>query len=188
MNVLVACEFSGVVREAFSKAGHYAVSCDFEDTEIPGEHYKGDVFDVLDYGWDLIIMHPPCRYITVSGNGTYSFGKPLHYLRLEAVKWTQNLWDKATKVCNRVCMENPVGQLNTLGDFPKPQYIHPWQFGHGETKKTGLWLHNLPPLIPTDIVPGREQRIWKMPPGEDRSKERSRTYQGIANAMASQWQ
>jgi hypothetical protein len=107
--------------------------------------------------------------------------------RLEATAWTQRLWQVAQENADKVCMENPVGVLNKLEGLPKPQYIQPWQFGHGETKKTGLWLHSLPYLTPTNIVEGREQRVWKMPPSENRWKERSRTYEGIAAAMAAQW-
>lgn len=133
--------------------------------------------------WDLIIMHPPCTAICVSGNRWYGKGMPKHEQRIDAIRWTMELWDLATQVCPRVCMENPVGTL----PIKPTQYIQPWQFGHGETKKTGLWLQGLKPLQPTKIVSGREQRIWKLSPGPNRSKIRSKTYSGIAAAMADQW-
>lgn len=183
--VLVACEVSGVVRDAFLAAGHEAVSCDLLPTDTPGPHLQGDVLQVLDTEgpWDLVIAHPPCTALAVSGNRWYGKGQPKHAERLEAVRWTLALWEKLKQAAPRVCMENPVGVL----PVPATQYVQPWQFGHGETKKTGLWLHGLEPLVPTDVVEGREQRIWRLPPSEDRAKVRSKTYAGIAQAMASQW-
>ena len=182
MRVLVGCEYSGIVRQAFDDAGHDAMSCDFLDTEIPGAHYKGDIFSVLVKGFDLIILHPPCTHMAVCGNRYWSGTKE----RQIAVAWTRKLWNTAIRHADRVALENPVSVLSS--EWQKPtQYIQPWQFGHGETKKTGLWLHNLPPLVPTNIVEGREQRIWKMSPSPDRGKERSRFYPGIAAAMAQQW-
>lgn len=193
MNILVGCETSGEVREAFRDLDHVAYSCDLlpSDTGSP-HHVVGDIMDVLqDPGsfpelpasWDIVIIHPPCTALCVSGNRYYGRGKPKHHLRLEAQKFTMELWDTAVQVCDRVAMENPVGVI------PKKatQYIQPWQFGHGETKKTGLWLHGLPELVPTKVVEGREQRVWKMPPSPDRWKMRSKTYRGIAQAMAEQW-
>lgn len=189
MNVLVACEYSGRVRSAFKKNGHNAWSCDLLEAEDGDDkHVQGDCMEVLEMlPWDIVIMHPPCTYLAVSGNRWYGKGMPMHHKRLEAVEWTMQLWQLAVRLSPNVCMENPVGVLSQCSGLPKPQYIQPWQFGHGETKKTGLWLHGLPFLIPTDIVEGREQRIWKMGPSEDRWKERSRTYPGIADAMAKQW-
>lgn len=190
LDVLVGCEESQVVMKALRKIGHNAKSCDIQECSggEPEHHYQMDVFKAIDLQkWDLIILHPPCTAIAVSGNRWYGVGKPRHQERIDAVKWTQKLWDKATSVCERVALENPVGVLNKMGNFPKPDYIQPWQFGHGETKKTGFWLYGLEPLKPTDIVEGREQRVWKMPPSEDRAKLRSKTYQGIADAIAVQW-
>lgn len=179
MNVLVACEYSGVVRDAFLRLGHDAVSCDLLPTDSPGPHYQGDVFDIINDGFDLMIAHPPCTALAVSGNRWYYNSQE----RLDAVEFFKRFFD-----CDipKIAVENPVGVLSTL--YRKPdQYIQPWQFGHGETKKTGLWLKNLPPLRPTNIVEGREQRVWKMGPSPDRWKERSKTYKGIADAMADQW-
>lgn len=183
MKVLVACEYSGVVRDAFITRGHDAISCDLLPTDKPGPHYQGDVLDIIKHGWDLIIAHPPCTALAVSGNRWYGNGMPKSQDRADSISWTMKLWDSIKIYSDRACMENPVGVL-----LIKPtQYIQPWQFGHGETKKTGLWLHNLPKLEPTNIVEGREQRIWKLPPSKDRWKIRSTTYQGIAQAMAEQW-
>lgn len=183
MRVLVACEYSGKVRDAFIRLGHDAMSCDLLRTDVPGPHYQGDVLDVIDAGWDLIVMHPPCTALAVSGNRWYGRGMPRHEDRIKAIDWTMRLWERAKRSAAKVCMENPVGVL----PIPPTQYIQPWQFGHGETKKTGLWLNGLEPLRPTNIVDGREQRIWKLPPSADRWKIRSETFQGIADAMAEQW-
>lgn len=185
MRVLVACEYSGKVREAFRKLGHDAWSCDLlpADDNSPF-HIQGDCVPVIQQGWDIIIMHPPCTALAVSGNRWYGKGMPKHSERLESIKWTTALYNLAKEHARvGVCMENPVGVL----PIKPTQYIQPWQFGHGETKKTGLWLHGLPPLEPTNIVEGREQRIWKLPPSADRWKIRSETFQGIADAMAEQW-
>lgn len=190
MRVLIACEESQAVCIEMRKLGHEAYSCDLIECSggHPEWHIVGDAMDAIkSRKWDLIIMHPPCTALAVSGNRWYGDGMPKHQDRIESVKWTQSLWDLATSVCDKVAMENPVGALNKYGDFPKPQYIQPWQFGHGETKKTGLWLNGLTELKPTDVVDGREQNIWKMPPSDDRAKLRSKTYVGIAKAMASQW-
>lgn len=190
MNVLIGCEESQIVTEAFLNRGHNAYSCDIISCSgnIPERHIQEDVFKVLMYGgWDLVILHPPCTKLSVSGNRWYGKGTSGYTERCEAVGWTWKLWNLAVSVCNKVALENPVGVLNSMGNFPKPQYIQPWQFGHGETKKTGLWLDNLPKLKETDRVEGREQRIWKMPPSKDRAKMRSKTFPGIAKAMAEQW-
>ena len=184
MHVLVGCEYSGIVRDAFQERGHNAWSCDTEPTETGDKHYQGDIFAVLlETGpWDLIILHPPCTALAVCGNGTYADTKA----RRDAIRWTVRLWNTAIQHAGRVALENPVGVLSSKWQKPT-QYIQPWQFGHGETKKTGLWLNDLPPLVPTNIVRGREQRIWKMSPSPERGKERSRFYPGIAAAMAQQW-
>ena len=186
--VLVGCEFSGVVRRAFEERGHEAWSCDLLEAEDnTSHHFVGDVLDVINKNeFDLIILHPPCTALAVSGNRWYGKGMPRNKERRKAQAWTQLLWQAAKSRCERVALENPVGVLNDIiGDAT--QYIQPWQYGHGETKKTGLWLHNLPPLTPTNEVDGREQKVWKCPPSSDRWKIRSRTYEGIAEAMADQW-
>jgi len=189
MRVLVACEESQAVTKEFRKLGHEAYSGDLVECSggHPEWHYKEDVVDVvLGTEWDIIILHPPCTALAVSGNRWYGDGMEYNDLRDAAIKWTVELWESAKLAARVGCaMENPVGVLTKV--IGKPQYIQPWQFGHGETKKTGLWLHNLPELRPTDIVEGREQRIWKMGPSEDRAKLRSKTFHGIARAMAEQW-
>jgi len=191
LKILVGCEESQIVTNAFRELGFYnTFSCDLLETSgsHPEWHLKMDIFEAIDLcKWDLIILHPPCTKIAVSGNRWYGEGTELHNERLEAVRWTEILWRYATSNCKFVVLENPVGTLNKYGNFPRPQYIQPWQFGHGEQKKTGLWRHNLPLLQPTNIVSGREQKIWKMPPSADRAKLRSKTYPGIARAMTVQW-
>jgi hypothetical protein len=204
MKILVACEYSGTVRDAFIAAGHEAISCDLLPTDAPGPHYQGSVFDLIDdrnnNGWDLMIAHPPCTYLTVTGNKWF---KPefkdrfpdRHKQREDALDFFKRLFE-----CNinRICLENPVGVVSTL--YRKPtQYVQPWQFGDPHSKRTGLWLKNLPELVPTKIVEpqfytykdGRKDPIWhvesmKMKPLE-RMKYRSKTFQGIADAMAQQW-
>lgn len=185
MNVLIGCESSGTVREAFRKLGHEAWSNDILDADDGSPyHIKGDVYKAIESkGWDIIIMHPPCTALAVSGNRWYGRGMPKHDERITSIEWTVGLFNHAKNVCDKVVMENPVGVL----PIKPTQYIQPWQFGHGETKKTGLWIHGLPALQETDVVAGREQRIWKLPPSADRWKLRSKTYQGIADAMALQW-
>jgi site-specific DNA-cytosine methylase len=190
MNVLIAYESSGTVRNAFLNRGHNAWSCDLQRADDCSlKHIRMDARKVMEhrkvwaYHWDLIIMHPPCTALCVSGNAHYGTGKPKHDQRLEAIDYTLEMFELAKSVARFVCMENPVGVLPVKAS----QYVQPWQFGHGECKKTGLWLHNLPRLEPTDIVEGREQRIWKLGPSPDRWKIRSKTYQGIADAMAQQW-
>lgn len=184
MRILIACEYSGTVRDAFRALGHEAISCDLLPTDAPGPHIQGDCIPVIkSRHWDLIILHPPCTALAVSGNRWYGKGMPRNAERLEAIRWTLDLFELAKSHADSVCMENPVGVL----PVPASQYIQPWQFGHGETKRTGLWLHKLPLLVPTELVDGREQRIWKMPPSADRWKLRSTTFSGIAAAMADQW-
>ncbi len=181
MKVLVACEYSGRVRDAFAAKGHDAMSCDLLPTDRPGKHYQGDMFDMDLSQFDLIIAHPPCTALCVSGNRHYSGTQA----RIDGAEFVRRIWRAPVE---KLAIENPVGVINTLiPEMPRPHYIQPWQHGHGETKKTGLWLRGLPPLLPSDIVMGREQRIWRMPPSRDRWKIRSETYQGIADAMAAQW-
>ena len=180
MKILIACEYSGTVREAFSKLGHDAWSCDILETEIPGNHLQCDVREILGDGWDMMIAHPPCTHLAVSGARWF---KDKKVEQAEALEFVRLLLDAPIQ---RIALENPISIISS--HIRKPdQIIQPWQFGHGETKATCLWLKNLPKLRPTNIVEGREQRIWKMPPGENRWKERSRTFEGIAQAMANQW-
>ena len=180
MKVLIACEFSGIVRDAFIKRGHEAVSCDLLPTEQPGPHIQGDVHRILRDGWDMMIAHPPCTYLAVSGARWFKDKQQEQYA---AIAFFIRL---AQTAIPKFCIENPVCIMSTVWRKPD-QYIQPWQFGHGETKKTGLWLHNLPKLKPTNIVSGREARIHRMPPSKDRARLRSVTFQGIADAMAEQW-
>lgn len=180
MRVLVACEYSGTVRDAFAARGHDAWSCDLLPTERLGNHIHGNVLQHLHRNWDFMIAHPPCTHLAVSGARWF---KDKRAEQAEALDFVRRLLD-APIPC--IALENPVSIISSQIRRPD-QIIQPWQFGHGETKATCLWLKNLPKLIPTNIVDGREARIHKMPPGPDRWKERSRTYQGIADAMATQW-
>lgn len=182
MRVLVACEYSGIVRDAFIVAGHDAMSCDLLDTERSGPHYKGDVRDVLNYPWDLMIAHPPCTDLSVSGARHFE-AKRIDGRQQASVSFFMLL---AKADIPQIAIENPVCIMSSLWRKPD-QVIQPYQFGHGETKATCLWLKGLPKLRPTNIVDGREHRVHRMPPSPDRWKERSRTYQGIADAMAHQW-
>jgi len=186
MNVLVACEFSGIVRNAFTQRGHNAWSCDFLPTETEGNHYQTDVRNVLYNAWDLMIAHPPCTYLCNSG-----------------VRWLyerEGRWDEMRKAAEffkylleanipAIAIENPIPHRYAVEIIGRKydQIIQPWEFGHGETKATCLWLKNLPFLVATKIVSRREQRIWKLPKTEDRGKKRSISYKGIAEAMAEQW-
>lgn len=184
MRVMVACESSGTVRDAFIRGGHEAMSCDLLPTDAPGPHYQGDVFDVIDYPWDLMIAHPPCTHLSVSGSRHFE-AKRMDGRQQAAVAFFMQIVRRSDHIPMTV-IENPVCIMSSL--YRKPdQIIQPWQFGHGETKATCLWLKGLSLLIPTDIVEGREARIHRMPPGPDRWKERSKTFSGIANAMATQW-
>lgn len=182
MNVLIACEFSGRVRDAFLLMGHNAVSCDLIPSESPGPHYQGDVRDLLSEKWDLLIAHPPCTYLASSG--ARWFNQPgRREKQQEAIAFAKVILSAPIQ---KIAMENPVGILSS--EIRKPdQYIQPWQFGDGVTKKTCLWLKNLPPLQPSNIVSGRKPEVHHEPPGPDRWKNRSRTYPGIAAAMAAQW-
>lgn len=180
MRVLVACEFSGIVRDAFIAQGHDAMSCDLLPTERPGPHLQGDVRDALISGWDLMIAHPPCTHLAISGARWFKDKRTEQEEALDFVRLLMNA------PIPRIAIENPISVISSRIRKPD-QIIQPWQFGHGETKATCLWLKNLPLLQPTQIVEGRAARIHRMPPSPDRSRERSRTYQGIAEAMAQQW-
>jgi len=197
MRVLVACEFSGTVREAFRERGHDAWSCDLLPTEREGQHIVGDVLKVIGDGWDMAICHPPCTYLTVSGN---KWMKPEYADRFpgrseqrkDAVAFFMAL---ANAPIPKIAIENPIGVMSSLWRKPD-QVIQPWMFGHGETKATCLWLKNLPKLVPThmkgDLFAEEEpmervQRLHRLPPSAERWKERSRTFAGIAKAMAEQW-
>ena len=189
LRVLVACELSGVVRDAFSAVGHQSWSCDFLPSETPGNHITGDVATVLNQGWDLMIAHPPCTHLCVSGARWFASKQKEQKEALDFVRLL--LYAPIEKIA----MENPVSIISSRIRKPD-QVIQPWMFGHGETKATCLWLKNLPPLMPTHVdedmfapptPPEREQSIWKLPLGPDRWKERSRTFDGVAKAMAEQW-
>lgn len=198
MRVLVACEFSGVVREAFRRLGHNAISCDLLPTEQDGPHIQADVLAHLTDGWDLMIAHPPCTYLTNAGvrhlhahvtscNGkrTAVYGDARWLAMREAAAFFNAL--KAAPI-PRIAIENPIPHgyaRELIGKYT--QIIQPWMFGHGETKATCLWLKELPPLVPTNIVEGRYPRCHLTSPSAERWKIRSRTYQGIADAMAAQW-
>lgn len=180
MRVLIACEFSGTVRDAFRARGHDAVSCDLLPTDSPGPHIQGDVLEVLGQGWDLMVAHPPCTHLAVSGARWFHRKQQEQQ---EALAFVRALLDAPIP---KIALENPVSIISSRIRKPD-QTIQPWMFGHGETKATCLWLKNLSLLTPTAIVEGREARVHKMPPSLNRWKERSRTYQGIARAMAAQW-
>lgn len=180
MRVLVACEFSGVVRDAFRAQGHEAVSCDLLPSEASGPHHQGDVREILGDGWDLMVAHPPCTHLAVSGARWF---KEKQAEQAEALAFVATLLEAPIP---RIALENPVSIISSRIRKPD-QIIQPWMFGHGETKATCLWLKGLPTLQPTEVVSGREARVHRMPPGPDRWKLRSVTYPGIARAMAAQW-
>lgn len=204
MKVLVACEFSGRVRDAFTLLGHDATSCDYLPTERPGKHYQGNVMDIIGGGWDLMIAHPPCTYLTVSQAWCFYHPEDKHLpvekrrphpkwpdrkrLKEESLSFVRSLLESEIP---RICLENPVGFINT--EFRKPSHIiQPWQFGHEESKATCLWLKNLPLLVPTQVMEKRNQNMTpsgqnKLGPSAERWKIRSRTYEGIAKAMSEQW-
>ena len=183
MRVIVACEYSGRVREAFRKLGHDAWSCDILESEDDSEfHIQTRIEDIINDGWDLMIAHPPCTHLAVSGARHFK-AKQESGVQQEALEFVRLLLEADIP---KIALENPISIISSKIRKPD-QIIQPWQFGHGETKATCLWLKGLPKLVPTNIVDGREQRIHKMPPSPTRWKERSRTYQGIANAMAAQW-
>jgi hypothetical protein len=167
-----------------SGGGHDAMSCDLLPTDAPGPHYQGDVFDVIDYPWDLAIFHPSCTHLSVSGARHFA-EKQLDGRQQSAVSFVMKL-ERYSRHIPKRAFENPVSILSTIWRKPD-QIYHPWMFGHGETKATCLWLYGLDALEPTNIVEGRSDRIHKMPPGPNRWKERSRTLPGIGEAMANQW-
>jgi len=193
MKVLIACEYSGIVRDAFIAKGHDAISCDLLPTDKPGPHYQGDIFDIMNDSFDLMIAHPPCTHLAVSGAAWFKYKE---VQQREALQFVQRLLDAPI---NKIALENPVSVISTRIKKPT-QIIQPWQFGEAFSKKTCLWLKNLEPLKPTDIVHKGEYTTyasgrtmptwyadaWKLP-AADRAKLRSKTFQGIANAMADQW-
>ena len=207
MRVLVACEYSGKVRDAFARKGHEAWSCDLLPTDSPGQHYQGDVMDIINDGWDLMIAHPPCTYLTIAAEWAYKknkkkklspdklYGRARLAAREDAIGFVLRLMNAPI---HRICIENPIGVLSSRIRKPD-QIIQPYNFGHDASKQTCLWLKKLPPLYRTEFI---EPRIvdgkprWgnqtdsgqnKLPPSKDRWKERSETYSGIACAMADQW-
>ena len=192
MKVLIACEYSGRVRDAFFAAGHDAMSCDLLPTDSPGLHHQGDVLDIIHDGWDLMVAHPPCTYLSVSGMHWTTRGLRDPQLTEDALAFVQRLMDAPIE---RIAIENPISVISSRIRKPD-QIIQPWWFGHDASKKTCLWLKNLPLLQPTDMLPGdaKTRRANqtasgqnKLPPSKDRWKIRSETYAGIANAMAAQW-
>lgn len=191
MRILIACEFSGAVRDAFRERGHEAWSCDLLGSVSP-YHIQYDVTKILGDGWDLLIAHPPCTALCVSGNGTYAPGKEKYHERLEAINFFRRFLEAPVE---RICVENPVGVISTA-IRPPDQYVQPYQFGHPESKRTGLWLKNLPLLTPTEVLEKPSCGYWenqtpsgqnKLGPSPDRGLLRSITYSGIAKAMAEQW-
>jgi hypothetical protein len=201
LKVLVACEYSGRVRDAFIARGHTAMSCDLLPTDVTGPHYQGDVFDIINDGWDLMIAHPPCTYLSVSGMHWTTRGLRDPQLTEDALDFVQRLMDAPIA---KIAVENPISVISSRIRKPD-QIISPYQFGHDASKKTCLWLKNLPLLTPTQMVEprivitpnGKPAKRWgnqcdnygqdKLPPSADRWKLRSATYQGIADAMAAQW-
>ena len=194
MKILVACEFSGIVRDAFRARGHDAVSCDLLPTERPGPHLQGDILEmgILDRAWDMVIAHPPCTHLAVSGAGRFA-QKRADGRQQEGI----DFFMRFTRLDHvpRVCIENPICIMSSVWRKPD-QIIQPYEYGHPESKKTCLWLKGLPKLVPTRILPLPESGRWanqtpsgqnKLGPSKDRAKIRSRTYQGIADAMAEQW-
>lgn len=180
MRILIACEFSGIVRDAFRERGHDAVSCDLLPSERLGPHIQGDVRDVLNDGWDMMVAHPSCQYTAVSGARWMAERMPATEA---AVGFLLRL---AAAHIPRIAIEQPISIVSRWWRKPD-QIVHPFWFGHGETKATCLWLKGLPPLTATNIVAGREARVHREAPSPDRWKNRSRTYQGLASAMADQW-
>lgn len=180
MRVLVACEFSGRVRDAFAARGHDAWSCDLLPTDAPGQHMRCDVLSVLGHGWDLMVAHPPCTNLASSGARWWASKGAA---QADALAFVAAL---AEAPIARICIENPIGRLSTAWRRPD-QIIQPWQYGHGETKATCLWLKGLPQLQPTSVVAGRSAVVHRMAQSPNRWKLRSLTYHGIAAAMAAQW-
>lgn len=202
MKILIACEYSGAIRDELTARGHDAMSCDILPTETEGPHYQGDVLEILNDGWDMMIAHPPCTYLASSGLHWNKKRPSRALLTEEALEFVSLLWRAPIK---KVAIENPVGCINTRLKFmPKPQYIHPYMFGDDASKKTGLWTRGLPPLVPTSLVEpriietpsGRKYKRWgnqydcgrdNTPNTSNRAKERSKTWPGIAQAIATQW-
>ena len=180
MKVLIACEYSGRVRDAFIAQGHDAISCDLLPTDNPGPHYQGDVKNILNDGFDLMIAHPPCTHLAVSGSRHFHRKQKE---QKEALDFVRLLMDAPI---DRWCIENPVSVISSA-IRPPDQIIQPWEHGHGEVKSTCFWLKNLPKLKPSNCVEGREPKVHMMPPGPDRWKLRSTTYEGVALAMGQQW-
>jgi hypothetical protein len=189
MKVLIACEYSGAVRDAFIAQGHDAISCDLLPTDAPGPHYQGDVRDIIEDGFDLMVAHPPCTHLAVSGARWF---KDKQVEQAEGLDFVRLL---LSAPIDKIALENPISIISSRIRKPN-QIIQPWQFGHPESKSTCLWLKNLPKLIPTDVLPLPASGRWsnqtpsgqnKLGPSPDRWKERSKTYQGIAEAMAQQW-
>lgn len=210
MRVFIGFERSGVIRDAFIAAGHDAVSCDLQETAAPGPHYCMDIYEGLkQFGpCDLIILNPMCTKLCVSGNHVYAYGKPRHSERLEAVAFTEKLWHFCKTMAPRVCLENSIGVLTTMTNLPKPQYVQPFEFGDDASKKTALFLHNLPKLAIDEAArfsgrlvewpreSGKMVERWnnqcdsgqnKLGPSATRSDERAQTYAGIAQAMVTNW-
>jgi hypothetical protein len=195
MKVLIACEYSGRVRDAFIKGGHEAMSCDLLPTDAPGPHYQGSVLDILNDGWDLMIAHPPCTYLSVSGMHWTTRGLRDPKLTEDALDFVKILLNAPIE---KIALENPISIISSRIKKPT-QIIQPYEYGHDASKKTCLWLKNLPPLMPTKIIEPKivgNKKIWgnqtasgqnKLAPSKDRWKIRSETYQGIAEAMAQQW-
>lgn len=194
MKILIACEYSGIVRDAFLKKGHDAISCDILPCESEyytgsDRHYQGDVMNILNDGWDMMIAHPPCTHLSVSGARWFTSGHKPMYLREEAIKFVRTLMEADIE---KICIENPVSVISSY-IRKSDQLINPYQFGHKEYKRTCLWLKNLPKLIETNNVKeetdklpiSKKNRIWYM--GSGKGKERSKFYTGIADAMADQW-
>jgi len=203
MNVLIACEFSGIVRDAFDRRGHLAVSCDLLPSEQLGIHYQGDVRDILDCGWDLMIAHPPCTYLSNAGIRWFNeekYGEKARERKAQRIKAFDFVMDLANANISKIVIENPVGWLNSHWRKPE-QIIQPWQFGVKESKRTCLWIKGLPKLNYTRIVSPQIYGYFKRgkkkgqpiygtqycKSSEDRGKIRSRTFQGIADVMAEQW-
>lgn len=192
MRVLIACEYSGTVRDAFIKQGHDAMSCDLLPTDAPGPHHQGDVFDIIGDGWDLMIAHPPCTYLSVSGMHWTTRGLRDPKLTEDALSFVRQLMDAPI---DKIAIENPVSVISSRIRKPD-QIVQPWWFGDDASKKTCLWLKNLPKLTPTNMLEGdhktrranqTETGQNKLAPSKDRWKIRSKTYQGIADAMSKQW-
>ncbi len=184
MKILVACEFSGIVREAFAERGHEVYSCDFLPSEQPGLHLQRNVLEILEHGWDMMLAFPPCTYLALSGMRWNVDNPERQQKTADAIDFVQVLLSAPIP---KIVLENPVGVIPRHTGIRWTQKIHPWQFGHGEKKTTCLWLKGLPVLIPTKIVEGREARVHKEPPSSNRWKNRSRTLPGIAQAMSDQW-